>query len=151
MPSYTAVMFREKDGRYLGKVPVIPGIRSIQYTRDSVLKDLKQIVQKELLRLADEGLPIPVENWVPARTIWVINPRRGDSVPYLISIEKENSDSYIAVPTAFPTLQVKGETAESALQDVKFEIHRKLELAAAQGKYFPIQDEHDAYIIKVSI
>lgn len=151
MPSYTAVMFREDDGRYLGKIPVIPEISSIQHTRDLVLKDLKQMLQKELLRLSDEDLPIPVENWVPARTIWVINPRRGDSVPYLISIEKENSDSYIAVPTAFPSLVIKRETAESALQDVKFEIHQKLELAAAQGEYFPIQDEHDAYIIRVSI
>lgn len=151
MPSYTAVMFREEDGRYLGKIPVIPEISSTQYTRDSVLKELKQLLQKELLRLTNEGLPIPVENWVPARTIWVINPRRGDSVPYLISVEKEDTGSYVAVPTAFPNLIIKGDTVEAALRDMKFEIHQKLELAAAKGEYFPTQDEHDAYIIKVSI
>ena len=149
MPSYTAVMFREEDGRYLGKIPVIPEITSVQKTRDVVLKDLKLRLQEKLSELMNEGLPIPNEDWVPARTIWVTNPRRGDSVPYLASIEKQESDSYVAVPTAFPELKVTGETIEEVLENLQFGIHKKLELAVSRGEHFPIQDEHDVYIIKV--
>tara|TARA_B100000686_G_scaffold349885_1_gene444320 strand:+ start:1373 stop:1822 length:450 start_codon:yes stop_codon:yes gene_type:complete len=149
MPSYTAVMFREEDGRYMGKIPVIPEITSIQKTRDVVLKDLRTRLEEKLSDLMNEGLPIPTEDWVPARTIWVTNPRRGDSVPYLASIEREQADSYTAVPTAFPELKVTGETIEEVLENLQFGIHKKLELAVSRGEHFPIQDEHDVYIIKV--
>jgi len=149
MPSYTAVMFREEDGRYMGKIPVIPEITSIQKTRDVVLKDLKTRLEEKLSELTNEGLPIPTEDWVPARTIWVTNPRRGDSVPYLASIERKQSNSYVAVPTAFPELQVTGATVEDVLENLKFDIHKKLELAVSRGEHFPIQDEHDVYIIKI--
>lgn len=149
MPSYTAVMFRVEDGRYMGKIPVIPEITSIQKTRDVVLKDLKTRLEEKFSELTSEGLPIPTEDWVPARTIWVTNPRRGDLVPYLASIERVEPDTYVAVPTAFPELKATGETIENVLENLKFDIHKKLELAVSSGEHFPIQDEHDFYIIKI--
>ena len=149
MSSYTAVMFRNNDGKYIGKVPVMPDITCENVTRASVLQDLKIAINLKLSTLKSEGLPNPIENWTPVRTVWVKNPRRGDSIPYTVAIEYDGVGIYSAKLTAWPEIQVDASDIDKVISQIGQKVHQAMEKLVAEGKFFPVQDEHDSYIIRV--
>lgn len=149
MPSYTAILFTNPDGSYTAKIPALPACQAEGVSRAQALDNVKDAVSKTLSDLARENSEAPQESWSPARTVWVRNPRRGDTSPYLIAIERLDEDNYQATPAVFPDLQETASTIEEALTNISPLIYQCLENLVAEGRHFPIQDDPQSYVVRV--
>jgi len=148
MPRYTAVLFTNTDGTHSVRLPALPGCQAQGRTRGEALENAAKAATAYLAERSNAGGRPPREEWTPARTLWVQNPRRGDLIPYVAAVEQADG-GYRVTPVLFPDIQETAPTIEEALGLVRPRILQHLTTLVAQGRNFPVQDDPHAYVITV--
>ena len=150
MPSYTAILFLDPDGTYVVRVPALPSSRHVTgLTRSEALANAKAAIVETLDEMARQGRKAPREEWSPARTVWVQDPRQGESIPYLIAVERADDDRFTATPAVFPDLQETASTIDEALTNIGSLIYQHLVGLVAEKRLYPTQDDQQSYIVRV--
>ena len=150
MPSFTAVLFPNDDGSIRALMPALPTLEGGGATRAAALEDVKRGAEVLLAEMLSEGRVAPREESSPVRTVWVRNPRRGDTVPYVIMISRTESGDYSAMPVAFPDMSVEMPTPEAAIDLIGPLLFERLTALVAEGRHFPTQDDPQAFVVRVS-
>ena len=149
MPSYTAVLLPNDDGSMRAYMPALPTLEGAGATRAAALEDVKKGAENLLAEMLSEGHGAPREESSPVRTVWVRNPRRGDTVPYVVMIRRTESGDFNVMPVAFPDMSVEMPTAEAAIDLIGPLLFERLTTLVAQGRHFPTQDDPQAYVVRV--
>ena len=121
------------------------------------------------MRFLPEAGEAPREEWPPVRTVWVRNPRRGDTSPYIVMIQRANrtdegadpadqeagpadeeTEGYRATPVAFPDVSVVSADLEDAVSQVGPLLFQRLTEMFAQGRHYSTQDDPQNYVIRVT-
>ena len=150
MPSYTAVLFPNDDGSIRARMPALPTLEGGGPTRAAALEDVKRGAEILLAEMLSEGNIAPREESSPVRTVWVRNPRRGDTVPYVVMISRTESGEFSAMPVAFPDMSVEMPTPEAAVELIGPLLFERLTALVAEGRHFPTQDDPQAFVVRVS-
>ncbi len=149
-PSYTAVLLPNEDGSYRALIPAVPDVTGQGPTRAAALDDVAGNAGVALGQIAAEGGETPREEWPPVRTVWVRNPRRGDTSPYVVMIQRTDEGEYRATPVAFPDVSTISADLEEAVANVGPLLFQRLTELFAQGRHFPTQDDPQNYVIRVT-
>lgn len=149
-PSYTAVLLPNEDGSYRAVVPAITGVTGQGPTRAAALADVTDTAGIALGEIVAGGGAAPREEWPPVRIVWVRNPRRGDTSPYVVMIQRTEETQYRATPVAFPDVSTISDDPEDAVSLVGPLLFQRLTEMFAQGRHFPTQDDPQNYVIRVT-
>ena len=149
-PSYTAVLLPNEDGSYRGLIPAMTGVTGQGPTRAAALENVTDNAGIALGEILAEGGEAPREEWPPVRTVWVRNPRRGDTSPYIVMIQRTDEGEYRATPVAFPDVSIVSADLEDAVSQVGPLLFQRLTEMFAQGRHFPTQDDPQNYVIRVT-
>lgn len=149
-PSYTAVLLPNEDGSYSALIPVMTGVTGQGPTRAAALENVTDNAGIALGEILAEGNEAPREDWPPVRTVWVRNPRRGDTSPYIVMIQRTDEREYRATPVAFPDVSTVSADLEDAVSQVGPLLFQRLTEMFAQGRHFPTQDDPQNYVIRVT-
>ena len=169
MPSYTAVLLPNDDGSYRALIPAMPDVTGQGATRAAALADVADNAGGALGEILAGGGEAPREEWPPVRTVWVRNPRRGDTSPYIVMIQRANrtdegadtadqeagpadeeTEGYRATPVAFPDVSVVSADLEDAVSQVGPLLFQRLTEMFAQGRHYSTQDDPQNYVIRVT-
>ena len=153
MRTYTAVLFTNADGSHTARVPALSREgRECQAQGRTRAEALEKAAEAAAGLLADDaraGRPMLRQEWPPVRTVHVLDPRRGGTIPYVVCVERDAESRYRVTPVLFPELQGTSASVEEALERVGPLIFQHLTLLVSQGKGFPVQDDPQAYMISV--
>lgn len=149
-PSYTAVLLPNEDGSYRALIPAMADVTGQGPTRAAALENVTDNAGIALGEILAEGGEAPREEWPPVRTVWVRNPRRGDTSPYIVMIQRADEGEYRATPVAFPDVFTVSADLEDAVSQVGPLLFRRLTEMFAQGRHFPTQDDPQNYVIRVT-
>ncbi|MBI4235916.1 MAG: type II toxin-antitoxin system HicB family antitoxin [Chloroflexi bacterium] len=153
MATYTALLFTSPDGSHTARVPALsrPGqdCQAQGRTRAEALGNAARAAAAVLADVAQRGQPPPQEEWSPARTVHVQDPRRSGTIPYVICVERAEDGCYAATPVLFPEIHETAASVEEALSLLGPRLYAHLVGLAAQGRGFPVQDDPNAYVIQV--
>lgn len=58
---YRVIIEKDEDGKYVAKVPDLPGCATEGKTRKELMKNIKEAIQAYLEALKKHGDPVPVE------------------------------------------------------------------------------------------
>ena len=148
-PSYTAVLLPNEDGSYSAVVPAIAGVTGQGATRAAALDDVADNAGIALGEIIAEGGETPREEWPPVRTVWVRNPRRGDTSPYIVMIQRTEEGEYRATPVAFPDVSTVSADLEEAVSQVGPLLFQRLTQMFAEGRHYSTQDDPQNYVVRV--
>ena len=148
-PSYTAVLLPNEDGSYRGMIPAIEGVGGQGATRAAALTDVTTNAEIALGEILAGGGEAPREEWPPVRTVWVRNPRRGDTAPYIVMIQRNDEGGYCATAVAFPDVSATSLDPEEAVSHVGPLLFQRLTELVAAGRHFPTQDDPQNYVVRV--
>jgi predicted RNase H-like HicB family nuclease len=149
VPSYTAVLFTNTDGSHTVRIPALPSCEAQGATRAEALENAKAAILDRLAELKQSGQRPPREEGSPVRTVWVQNPRRKDTAPFVVALEGVEDGQVAATPVLFPDLRTVAATAEEALALVGPRLYEHLVWLVAQKRFFPVQDDPHAYVVRV--
>ncbi len=150
MPAYTVVLLPNDDGSHRALVPALPLAEGAGPTRAAALAEVTRSAESALAEIIAQGGRPPREEWSPVRTVWVRNPRRGDTSPYAVMVQQTEEGAFQATPVAFTDVTYTGTTVEEAVEPIGPLLFQRLTELVAQGKHFPTQDDPQAYVIRVA-
>jgi len=128
----------------------MPDVAGQGGTRAAALENVTENAGIALGEILAEGGEAPREEWPPVRTVWVRNPRRGDTSPYIVMIRRTDEGEYHATPVAFPDVSTVSADPEDAVSQVGPLLFQRLTEMFAQGRHFPTQDDPQNYVIRVT-
>ena len=149
-PSYTAILLPNEDGSYRGLIPAMANVMGQGSTRAAALENVTDNAGLALGEILAGGGEAPREEWPPVRTVWVRNPRRGDTSPYIVMIQRTEEGEYCATPVAFPDVSTVSADLEDAVSQIGPLLFQRLTEMFAQGRHFPTQDDPQNYVIRVT-
>ena len=152
MATFTAVLFPQLDGSYLAWIPALPECRAEGVTRASALANVAIAAGGILEALFANGRGSRLrEDWSPARTVWVLDPRTGDTIPYVVAVERTDDldRPFRGMAVLFPEVVESAADIDAVLRLVRPRLYQHLVGLVAAKRRFPVQDDQSAYPVRV--